>query len=151
MGEFEALFDKVVAFKEKKYLTFYDKDGILSGGVWVVFEESDKCILQVLPDRRYGDVLLCVKINSLEETLEDEPLNPENIIGFALGTNKRPKSLRKFLISHWSEIKTDLPRIKGENKRVYSHILEKLNRCQLMIQKGYSMQQDGLVEPWDID
>ena len=135
-------FDKMFN-REPKYLCFHDKLGILEGGLWVLFEQSTSCVLKVLHDPEFGDIMLCIDTEKSYDEVEHSEPNPDSIIGFAIISHQEPEGIGECLNDYWVRIKRKLPDITGYNQQVYTHILEKLQNCKLLIKKGLTMQKGG--------
>jgi hypothetical protein len=133
--------------KNSKHLLFYDKSGILEGGLWVLFEQSTSCVLKVLTDPQYGDTMLCINSDmSFEDMANHEP-DPVDIIGFAIIPSREPENYAEYLGNHWSKIKHHLPDISGYNRAVYEYILDKLQDSTLCCKKGLTMEMGkGVVK-----
>ena len=133
-----------------KYLMFWDKNGILEGGLWVLFKRSDECVLQVLSDPEFGDIMLCVDKTTSGVGGRLNRINgvsiPQNIIGFAIVVRQEPQKMEEYLGCYCSRIHYNLSKMPGYKRSVYEYILNKLEGCNLLCAKGLTMQRSGQIK-----
>ena len=143
MRALENMFDEPA----EQYLTFYDKSGILAGGLWILFQQKSDTVLKIFPDRIFGDMILAfdrksIRCNTFEELATRNP-DPEYIVGFAIVTREEPKDYGKYITDYFIRIKRDMP-LDMYKDQVYSYILGKLSCCDLRVVAGATMKESGL-------
>jgi len=144
---FNNIFDK-----ENKYLCFYDKDGIISGGIWILFDDKADTVLKVLQNPEIGDILLAIDrdaqpIRTFEEMVHNCP-NPKYIAGIAIPTQRKPRNIGKYIENYLLKMTKVLDKSKKKdyNSKVYKYLIDKMSYCKLMIQRGITMQEGGIQE-----
>lgn len=143
-GLLNQVFDKCLKVP-KKYICFYDKHGILEGGLWVLFQPSACCVLKILTDPKFGDIILCISSDKSYEDIANSEPDPQSIVGFAVMSPQEPDDVGNYLSKYWSRIKQHLPKIHGYQYLVYHHVLNKLQEGTLQYKTGLTMQK-GKVE-----
>jgi len=163
-----------VFHKEPEYLVFWDKDGILQGGLWILFGRSETSgivnqlkfassgagsqmnganvdtggrVLKIIPDQEFGDIMLCIDSDMTYEEMVDCEPDLMSIVGFATIAPQEPEYIPKYLQEYWSRIQGRCKQsgFSGYKRAVYEHILVRLQRCQLLHAKDVTMRRPGVV------
>ena len=118
------MFDAII---RKRYTCFYDKMGILQGGLWILFEENiGNIIFEVLPSRILGDILLAKQDST--------------IVGIAIPAVDKPEDYDKYITDYCRNIRKNRPRNK-----IYLYLLKKLINCDFKVTQGLIMTKTGVV------
>jgi len=140
---FDRAFENILR-QTPEHIVFWDEDGILEGGLWVLFDQTD-CdrgyVLKVLHNREFGDIIL---LCSSYDEIEDNEIDLETMIGFATVAQYEPESIVDYINDYWSCIKRKLSKVSNNHRYVYEYILDKLDDCNLLIAEGITMQKNGL-------
>jgi len=140
------LLDKI--FNKEKYLTFFDKDGILKNGVWVLFKNQSRIIYKILPNSEIGDILLAIDIRGtdLPRTMKDmavcEP-EPKYIAGFGITSQQCPQNIPKYISEYLAKIRKYIrnnKNISKYNKQVYKYLIDILSDSTLIIRDDITMK-----------
>jgi hypothetical protein len=151
----DKLFDKILKPERdilddniKEYLVFYDKDGIMPGGLWILFQKRSNTVLKVLHDRTFGDILLAIDITNRNivtyEQMETMQPDPKHITGIAIPVSEEPKDYGKCITRYIRHLKKAMKLdIDLYNKEVYKYLIKKISKCNLRVVKGLTMQDSG--------
>jgi len=143
-----------VFHKKPEYLVFWDKDGILQKGLWVLFGHNPETldtggrVLKILPDPEFGDIMLCIASPiSYEEMVDREP-DLRDIVGFATVVFQEPEYIPKYLQEYWSRIYARCKQsgFSGYKRAVYEYIMARLQDSKLLFAKGVTMPHPGQIE-----
>ena len=141
-----------VFHQNAKYLMFWDKTGILEGGLWVLLQHkaalgdgspsnSENFVFRVLTDPEFGDMMLCI-LSGADSSSEPDP---RSIVGFAIAAGQEPEDMGRYLMDYWSKIQHNMTKISGYRRSVYEYLIDKLQDSKLLCGKGLTMQSSGHV------
>ena len=148
------MLDKIFGRTQHDYICFYDQNGIVEKGLWIVLRSGANAVFKVLPDPIFGDMMLAIDRNKQPirtyEEMEHHNPDPQYIVAIAIISPEEPEDYQAFIANYFSYIKRaindnkqDMVNINEYNKSVYLHLIDKLSDCRIQVVKGATMTKTG--------
>jgi len=145
------MFDMCLGYKLPQYLVFWDKNRLVRGGLWILFDNDTDNVLKILEDSVIGDIILAINkedqpVVTYEEMYNHEP-DVRYITGISIPTKAKPDNYISFILRYFNKIKQILPTLEENSYRykVYTHLIERMDKCELLFGDGINIEETGLI------
>ena len=145
----DKIFGNYTIASSNQHTVFYDKYGVLNGGLWVIFRpyykiKLEKLCFLILPSTVVGDIMIAIN----RTVTEDYVLRSRHIVGIAIACNKEPKDYRKHIVDYFANIQHKYGTIQS-NTPIYLNLMERMSGCTLRFVDTLTMTKQGIRKRGD--